>query len=115
MIRGVGVTYAVSWHEPDGSERSGRLELGTRALTLEGRNSGRPVTHALPYAEVRTFRVANRNGEPLQGRPTLILDLRSGGRLRIVGVAQPGIVSEVASRLGQERFHGFGDHELLAS
>jgi hypothetical protein len=115
MIRHVGITYAVTWEEPDGSARSGRLELGARALTLEGRNSGLAVTRSFPYAEVRAFRVANRNGERLQGRPTLILELRSGGRLRIAGVVQPGIVSELASRLGQERLDGLGDHELLAS
>jgi hypothetical protein len=115
MIGDVGITYAVTWEEPDGSARSGRLELAARALTLEGRNSGLPVAHAFPYGEVRAFRVANRNGERLQSRPTLILELRAGGRLRIAGLIQQGIVSELASRLGQERLDGFGDHELLTS
>ena len=115
MIGPVGITYAVTWEEPDGSERAGRLEFGPEALTLEGRNSGLAVTHSFPYAEVRAFRIAIRNGDRLQGRPTLVLELRSGGALRIAGVVQPGIVAELASRLGDERLHSLSDHELLPS
>jgi hypothetical protein len=40
-IEGMRVTYAVSWEEPDGSPGSGRLELGTDALLLEGASSHR--------------------------------------------------------------------------
>jgi hypothetical protein len=115
MIGSMGITYAVVWEEPDGSERAGRLELGRQALTLEGRNRGVPVSHSFPYADVRALRIANRNGERLQGRPTLVLELCSGGALRITAVAEPGIVSELASRLGEERLHGLRDHELLPS
>ena len=82
---------------------------------LEGRNSGVPVTHTFPYAEVRAFRIGNRNAERLQSRPTLVLELRSGGELRIAGVVQPGIVAELASRLGEERLYGLRDHQLLPS
>jgi hypothetical protein len=115
MIGSMGITYAVAWEEPDGSERAGRLELGRRELMLEGRNRGLPVRHSFPYADVRALRIANRNGERLQGRPTLVLELRAGGALRIAGVAEPGIVRELASRLGEERLHSLRDHKLLAS
>jgi hypothetical protein len=93
----MGIDYAVSWKEPDGSLGSGRLEVGAQALLLDGRN-GAPVKRAIPYEEISGFRVA-RSSERLKGRPTLLVDLLSEGSLRIAGVAQPGIVSELAARL----------------
>lgn len=93
------VTYAVSWEEPDGSPGSGRLELGANALLLEGRNGHSPMRRTFRYSDISGFRVARAAGERLQGRPTLIVDLAAGGSLRIAGVAQPGIVLELASRL----------------
>jgi hypothetical protein len=97
------LTYAVSWQQPDRSPGSGRLELGADALLLEGRNGGSAVSHAFPYAEISGFRVARSSRERLQDRPTLIVDLGGEGPLRIAGVAQPGIVSELASRLATVR------------
>lgn len=103
MIRGMRVTYAVSWEEPDGSPGSGRLELGTDALLLEGRNGGSAVKRAFPYRNMSGLRVARAGDERIQGRPTLIVNLVGGRSLRIAGVAQPGIVSELASRLSTLR------------
>jgi hypothetical protein len=97
------ITYAVAWEEPDGSPGSGRLELGTDALLLEGRNGGAAVTRAFPYRNMSGLRVARGANERLQNRPTLIVDLVGGRTLRIAGVAQPGIVSELASRLNRLR------------
>jgi hypothetical protein len=97
------VTYAVSWEEPDGSPGSGRLELGTDALLLEGQNGGSGVTRAFPYRNMSGLRIARSAHERLGDRPTLIVDLVGGRTLRIAGVAQPGIVSELASRLAARR------------
>jgi hypothetical protein len=92
-------TYAVSWKQENGSEGTGRLELGADALSLEGRNEGVPVHFRLPYGDVRSFRLARANGDRLSSRPTLVLDLAGGGAMRIASLAQPGIVAEVADRL----------------
>src|SRR4029453_10867580 len=97
------MTYAVSWQEPDGSPGSGRLELGADALLLEGRNGRSGKSTLFPYGEIAPFRPAPGNHERLQARPTLIVDLGAEGPLRIAGVAQPGIVSELASRLAAVR------------
>lgn len=107
------MTYAVSWQEPDGSPGSGRLELGADALLLEGRNGGSAMSHAFPYGDISGFRVARGSHERLQDRPTLIVDLGAEGPLRIAGVAQPGIVSELASRLAAVR-HDTRPSERLA-
>jgi hypothetical protein len=94
------ITYAVTWEEPEGTRRSGRLELGADALHLEGSNGDGAADRELSYADVSRFRLARSGGERLQGRPTLVLELRSGEVLKIAGVSQPGIVAELSDRLG---------------
>lgn len=94
------ITYAVTWEEGEGTRRSGRLELGADALHLEGRNGDGAASRKLSYADVSRFRLARSGGERLQGRPTLVLELRGGEVLKIAGVSQPGIVAELSDRLG---------------
>jgi hypothetical protein len=96
-------TYAVRWKEDDGSEGTGRLELGPAGPSLEGRNEGLPAQFRLPYGEVKSFRLARVNGERLRNRPTLVLELAGGETMRIASIAQPGIVSEIADRLATVR------------
>ena len=95
------ITYAVTWEEPDGARHSGRLELGAEALTLEGGNDNAAARRVLPYGDVAGFRLARANGDRLQGRPTLILELPGERAIRLASVAQPGIVGELADRLAE--------------
>jgi hypothetical protein len=95
----MSATYAVSWQEPSGFLGSGRLELGGDALILEGQNGSSEVRRAFPYRNMSGLRVARGSGERLHGRPTLIVELDTGNPLRIAGVGQPGLVSELADRL----------------
>lgn len=109
----MGATYAVSWQEPTGFLGAGRLELGTDALILEGRNGSSEVRRAFPYRNMAGLRVARGSGERLQSRPTLIVDLEGGGTLRIASVAQAGIVAELAERLGELAGHRTIEREAL--
>lgn len=93
------ITYAVTWQEPDGVRHSGRLELGTEALRLEGRNGAGPLSRSVHYTDVERYRLAHASGDRLQGRPTLILELTDESAIKIASVAQPGIIREVAERL----------------
>ena len=93
------ISYAVTWEGPEGTRRSGRLELGADALHLEGSNGDGATSRELPYADLSGFRLARAGGERLQGRPTLLLELRGGEMLKIAGVSQPGIVAELSDRL----------------
>lgn len=92
-------SYAVTWEEPDGSPRFGRLELRPDLLRLEGQNGGLPVEHAFRYRDIVGYHVARGTGERLHGRPTLIVDLATGDSVKVASVAQSTIVSELASRL----------------
>jgi hypothetical protein len=54
----------------------------------------------VPYQDLKAFRLSRATGDRLQGRPTLLLDLADGTELKVASVAQPGIVAELADRLG---------------
>ena len=95
----MSATYAVSGRSRADTSARAVSELGGDALILEGRNGSSEVRRAFPYRNMSGLRVARGSGERLQGRPTLIVELDTGNALRIAGVAQPGLVSELADRL----------------
>jgi hypothetical protein len=93
-------SYAVTWQEGAGPVRHGKLELRHRTLVLEGSNcSGPPQKRAIAYDDVTSAELTRVSSERLSGRPTLVVDRRGATSLRIAGVAQPGIISELAESL----------------
>jgi len=93
------ISYAVTWQEPDAEPRSGRLELKSRGLDFEGSNGNGSATEEVTYDELSAVRIARTPADRLSGRPTLVLERRTGGPIRIASVAQPGIISELAEQL----------------
>lgn len=87
-------TYAVLWSEASGPVRAGKLELGKEAIRLEG-----AAARTIPYAEIDHLRVARGLAERIQGRPSLVLDLVAGSKLRIGSIAGPGTLHELAEKL----------------
>jgi hypothetical protein len=94
-------TYAVNWQEQPGVTSAGKLELRPGSLVLEGLGNGAPRTSEISYRDISAVRIARTYSDRLGGRPTLIVDRRSGSLLRIAGVAQSGIVSELAEHLAE--------------
>jgi hypothetical protein len=93
-------SYAVTWQEGVGPVRHGKLELRSGTLVLEGSDrSGPPQRRAIAYDEVTSAQLTRVSTERLSGRPTLVVDRRGATPLRIAGVAQPGIISELAESL----------------
>jgi hypothetical protein len=93
-------SYAVTWQEGGGPVRHGKLELGPETLVLEGANgSGTSQRRAIAYGDVMSAQLTRVSTERLSGRPTLVVDRRGKASLRIAGVAQPGIISELAESL----------------
>jgi hypothetical protein len=96
-------TYAVTWQEANCAPHSGKLELRATGLSLEGANNGSGSAALLiPYEEVVGMRLAPSR-QRLDGRPTLELDWRSHGTLRVASVVASGIISEIAEGLGALR------------
>src|SRR3954451_10573826 len=88
-------TYAVVWLEDNGPTASGRLEFRERGIALTGASVEREVT----LEELRAIRVGRSPEDRLDGRSSLVLELREGGVIRVASVAQPGIVAALARRL----------------
>lgn len=92
-------TYAVTWQCADGEPRSGRLELGPQGLVFEGSNGDSSASERVSYEELTNVCIARASGERLSGRQTLLLERATGASIRIAGIVQPGIISELAERL----------------
>jgi hypothetical protein len=87
-------SYAVVWIDETGVVHVGRLELAADRLRLEG-----AVELEIPYSALAALHVGRRPAERISGRPSLVLDLADGERLRIGSVAGPGTLHEVTERL----------------
>jgi hypothetical protein len=94
-------SYAVTWQQAGDANatRSGRLELRPRGLVFEGSDRNGSATETVPYDELAGVRIGRSRADRLSGRPTLVLERRTGAPIRIAGIAHPGIVSELAERL----------------
>jgi hypothetical protein len=93
------VRYAVVWQQDDGPRAAGRLELAGDALHFEGAAAAQDVVADVPYADLRSANIGRGADERLDGRPALVLDRRSGGRIRVACVAQTMLLAELADHV----------------
>ena len=92
-------SYAVTWQDGAGPVHRGKLELRTADFLLEGSDGSARQTQRVEYGNVTGIHVARTPAERLSGRQTLVIDRASVASLKIAGVAQPGLVSELAEAL----------------
>jgi hypothetical protein len=86
-------SYPVVWRE-NGFQGTGKLEIRPGTVELDGAHGSREI----PFAEITAARVGGRS-ERIEGRPSLILELREGPPVTVSPVSQPGAVTELAERL----------------
>lgn len=100
-------SYAVKWREPSGHTFLGRLEFGSTALVLEGRNgSESAVVRTIAFDELRGFRLAQATGERLDDQPTLVVERPGGDFLVTSTVVHAGVLQELVHRLSELRLLG---------
>lgn len=87
-----GVTYAVVVSSETVPETAGRLDLEADSLSF-------PVGRHLRYADLRDIYFERRSSGP----PTLVLQSRSGDRLRIESLEGLGALHELAEELVEAR------------
>jgi hypothetical protein len=98
MLRPMNPTYAVIWC--DGDRRpTGRLELCGDAVQLVGTASGEPVREAISYGDLSSVDIGRSPDERIDGRQTLVLRSTHRDPLRIAGLTQVWVVSELFERL----------------
>jgi hypothetical protein len=96
--------YAVVWSENEGPVYAGSLELGAHCIVLAGRGGyARECRRKILYEELAEARVERTKVLRLGGRPTLVLEDRTGGRVRIASVESTGVLHELLDRVAVER------------
>lgn len=93
------VSYGVVWRVGTLPLASGKLELLPSALRLDGMANSRPTAREIPYESLAGVRVGRSPSDRIDGRPSLVLDRRTGQSITIASVAQPGVIAEIAERL----------------
>ena len=94
-------SYAVKWHEPDGQDYVGRLELGPRVLHLVGDAGGARVDRQIGYDELEGLRIGHDAGERVDGRRTLVIERPQGAYHLTSTVFEAGILQELVDRLSE--------------
>src|SRR5438067_1067 len=92
-------SYGVVWREDALPTASGKLELRPSALRFEGAAGGRPTTREVAYESLAVVRVGRAASDRVDGRPSLVLERRTGLPVTIASVGQSGVVAELAERL----------------
>ena len=98
MMPGMRKRYGVVWQEGMLPLATGTLELVTRGLRLEGLAASRPTVREIDYEGLVGVRVGSV-ADQIDGRPTVILERRTGLPITIATVPQPSLVGEIAERL----------------
>jgi hypothetical protein len=88
-------SYGVVWREGTGEPATGKLELLSRALRLEGRDGLQEVA----YEDVAAIRIGRSRTDRINGGPAVVIERREGERVIISTVAQPSLIGEIAERL----------------
>jgi hypothetical protein len=91
-------TYAIVWREGQLPTAVGKLELLRDGLRLDGIRASTPVARAFDYGDVEAVRVGRADSDRLDGRATVIVELRDL-RITIAAAVQPSLVTEIAERL----------------
>ena len=95
-------SYAVVWREAESARFAGKLELDGKSLRLEGSDrEGSPAQIRIPFEELAVVRIGRSPVERMDGRPCLILELRSGSAFSVDAVGGTGVVAEIGQLLAE--------------
>jgi hypothetical protein len=93
------LSLPVVWTEDGTTLLPGRLELEGRKLRLVGGSHGTERSRELDLSDIASTRLGRSADERIGGRLTLVVELRTGGSLRIAGFERPGAMRDLADRL----------------
>ncbi len=88
-------SYGVVWREGASPLAAGKLELLPLGIRLDGLEG----TQEIPYELLASVRVGRLAGERIDGRPSVVIERRSGAPVTISTVAKPSLVGEIVEQL----------------
>ena len=89
------ISYGVVWQAGSSRPVPGKLELRPSGLHFEGREASQDI----PYDHVASVRVGRSAADRIGGRPSVVLEQRSGDPVTIATVAQSHLIGEIVERL----------------
>lgn len=92
-------SYGVVWREGNKPLARGKLELLPRVVRLDGMTGSEPIIREIAYDYLAEIRIGRSPDERIDGRPSLVLEPRTGDTVSIASVAQTGVIAEIAERL----------------
>jgi hypothetical protein len=95
-------SYGVVWREGASSLATGKLELLPRGIRLDGLEGSQDI----PYELLAGVRVGRLAGERIDGRPSVVLERRTGAPVTIATVAKPSLVGEIVQKLAALQLGG---------
>jgi hypothetical protein len=93
-------SYAVLFREQGGAVFAGELGLAREYLRLEGAGrAGARTEEVLPYRQIAGVQFGRSPHERIDGRSTLVIELRGGTRVQVTSAFGLGANHEIAERL----------------
>ena len=93
------LSIPVIWAEDGGSPLAGRLDVHADRLHLDGGSRSARETRDVPYASIASARIGRTLGDRVNGRRAMLIGLRAGGTISIVGFDRPGTLAELLGQL----------------
>jgi hypothetical protein len=92
-------SYGVVWRDGHKPLARGKLELLPSAIRLDGMSGSQRASREIAYDYLSDIRIGRLPAERIDGRPSLLLEPRTGDAVAIASVAQTGVLAEIAERL----------------
>jgi hypothetical protein len=96
---GMRKSYGVVWRSDESAPAVGRLGILPLGLVLEGLVDGEGAQTEIRYEDVEAVRVGRGRDERIEGRPTVVIERRTGPRVLVSTVAQQSLVGEIVEGL----------------
>jgi hypothetical protein len=93
------LSIPVIWTEDGEAPLAGRLDVYADHLHLDGGSRGTHTLRDVRYDEIASARIGRENGDRINGRAALLLELRAGGLLSFVAFDRPGTLAELLNRI----------------
>lgn len=106
-------SYGVVWREGSLPLATGMLELRPRDLRFEGLADSQPAAQTIAYEDLAGVRVGRSSAERIDGRPTVIIERRTGPPVTLTTVAQPTLLGEIVERLAALQIGGEAQRRTL--
>lgn len=93
------LSIPVIWAEDGGAQLAGRLDVYDDRLHLDGGRRDAHTLRDLRYDEIAAARIGRDDGDRINGRAAMVVELSTGGRVSFVGFDRPGTLLELLHRV----------------